>query len=476
MIEHQKSEFFIQSQEYEVQSASKEETRVDETDSIPKCPVDITALQDITAETQKKLEDPSVLLNPDTVYKVLLDWVTVLNRTFHELHLAKYTQSALIHSEAVSGQVFSDSDKMRTNKTLDNWKSTQTVETKADPIELTKENSSKSDTSESFGRENESKIVGTGKSEKIKSADTLKHGEPGASILSDKDFCYTKDPLFLPVDVFSNVSELALACFDIGCHGNILQYQDLQVSQNEGKIDTLKSSKKYEETVSELSNNLTDKTDTGTKYYCEVQGHSSEDAQHSKGQGCQRKGGSLPGDASKNICDTNLETANGSKLNETALMCSENNVSVSDNSVQQETTADKIGYALTQSDLTSSVHESNMRENKSFDLCPDVISEVKGEGHYHSNSSFGDEVDDEGTAFFVRCYFPYLSAIKIRNKTKEHGKCWYQTWCALVLCLQGNIFIHINPFACNLLWVEQNSQTGMYTLQSVHQHCPSSLH
>ena len=473
MLEHQRSEFAIQ--EYYVQPSYKDETKVDETDSIPKCPVDITALQEITAETQTKLDDHSVLLDPGTVYKILLDWVTVLNKTFHELHLVKYTQSAQSHSEPASG----DPGELEASKIVDNMKTTQGTETK----EISIKHSFIGDTSETIGRVGEQKLVDTGKSA-LKSVDTPKPGEPGASILNDKDFCYTKDPLFLPANVFSNVSELAQVCFDLGCHGNILQYKDLQASQNKDEIKTLKSSKEFEENVIEFSDNLTDKSDIGTNKNFEDQGHSSESAQHSKGQGYKyeqdslldSEQDSLPGSSSKDICDTNLENANYTKLNESALMCSnhkesdsivkqEKNADVSDEELahmdfvgavhKQNITENESGDAQTHVDLVGAFHEQNMTENDNVHPCPNNTIVVRGEGHCHSNSNQGDchsnsnqgdchgnsnegdEITDEETAFFVRCYFPYLSAIKIRSKTKEHRKCWYLTWCALVSCLQG---------------------------------------
>ena len=437
-MEHQRSEFSIQSLEYDVQPPNADETKLDETDPLPKCPVDITTLQEITAETQNKLEDPSVLLDPDTVYEILLDWVTVLNKTLQQLHILKYTQSAHTHSEAVSG----DPSETEANKIVNNAKTAQT-ETNITPTE----NSYKYDGAEKLGRFSEEKLVDHGKGAN-RSVDSSKHTIPGASILNDKDFCYTKDPLFLPADVFSNVSQLAQACFDIGCHGNILQYKDLQVSQNNDKEKPSKDSKVFNEYVSEVSDILTDRINIGT---IEVQGQSSEGAQHSKGQGCQyeqdsllcREQDSLPNSASKDNCDSNVENENYAKLNESDLMCSDNKESVSISFINQNIDADMSGNELTDTDLTGAAHKLDITENKSDLPCSENRIEVKGEGHCHRNCNQGDEIIDEETSFFVRCYFPYLSAIKIRNKTKEHGKNWYQTWCALVSCLQGMLEILI---------------------------------
>ena len=440
IIEHQRSEFSIQSLEYDVQPPNTDETKLDQTVSIPKCPVDITTLQEITAETQTKLEDPSVLLDPDTVYKILLDWVTVLNKTFQQLHILKYTQSAHTHSEAVSG----DPSETEANKVMNNANTTQTVETNITPTE----DSYEYDGAEKLGRFSEEKLVDHTKGANM-SVDGSKHAIPGASILNDKDFCYTKDPLFLPADVFSNVSELAQACFDIGCHGNILQYKDLQVTQNKDKVETLKDSKQFKEYVSEVSDNLTDKINIGT---IEVQGQSSEGAHHSKGQGqyeqdsllC-REQDNLPNSASKDNCDTDVENENYTKINESDLMCSDNKESVS--IVNQNVNTDMSESKLTDVNLIGAVDKLNSTENKSDLPCSENKVEVKDEGHchsncnkedHHSNCHQGDEIIDEETSFFVRCYFPYLSAIKIRNKTKEHGKNWFQTWSALVSCLQGN--------------------------------------
>lgn len=416
---------------------------MDEIDSVPHSPVDISALQDITAETQKKLEDPSLLLNPNTVYKILLDWVTVLNKTFHSLHVMKYAQSALIGPVGVSDNETNESSQANVNKTTENLSDT-----------------------ESIGNKENTTGMDTNKFQCSSVSDTLKNEGPGACILNDKDFCYTKDPLFLQTDVFSSVSELAQACFDFCCHGNILQFKNLYASPHQGKNDpTLISVKDCDKTLSEHLNNFTDRLITETKDFNNAQDQLSGHAHYSKDDGFKYDKDSFDNSA-KGTCDESSKYAVGSECIEAAL--TDSRISSSDNcgfhknttgagsgflketetvsrsdSIENQS-ADSTKIPLDQpsdrlTDINVSDYKSELNRNKDLEICSGRTGKVESCGHQNCDSNHYNDLMDKEIAFFVRCYFPYLSAIKIRNKTKERGKSWHQTWGALVSCLQGKM-------------------------------------
>ena len=438
---------------------------LDETDSLPQSPVDISALQNITAETQKKLQDPCVLLNSDAVYKILLDWVTVLNKTFHSLHIIKYAQSALSHAETVS-----DLDQKDVS---DNQSDSASCVTKSSGQDILSEsNEIKSDLkpeTDGFKLVQEIEVVPSDNEQvsyQKKEIISMKYEEPGASILKDKDFCYTKDPLFLPYDVFMDVLELAQACFDIGCHGNILQYRSLQVEQSQNKIETnVKSVKMCDEIMTETCANVqdahaTEKYDTTQRQSVVCQGHHAE-----KCGLCDRE-----------ICDKHFDSSNLLKNHPSSISNLMDNCSVSDENILQNLSANSDSSSDSDQKLSSkklqglsskaatetssqqvSVQNTdslkelndnlNVRTNKDVEVVLAEDIEIRDKGHqirdteepqlYDCNHCDKDEYCDQEMAFFVRCYFKYLSAVKIRKKTAEYGKCFFQTWCALVTCLQG---------------------------------------
>ena len=518
----------------------QDEVYPDETDSLPQSPVDISALQEITAETQKKLQDPYILLQPDKVCKILLDWVTVLNQTFHKLHIVKYTQSNLSHGEAVS-----DSDQVDNKDNQSDSVSNAIMVSGPENVINAENNDVKrdlkleQDISElSFDTKTASSVNNQAKADLNQNKETVmgKSREPGASILKDKDFCYTKDPLFLPSDVFSDVSELAQACFDICCHGNILLYRNLQSDQNPCKIETdTKLTKVSDDTEKAVCDNLKlaqltvtekfdgakgesvecedryDKEDTlCAKEICDKHTECSVSSTHqSVGDNSNARDqalfhdGPMSGDSRKPFTDVSdkqensssdkeistnsdkeisiiSETEIGSNCDKDISINSENEISSNfDKEISNNT--DKEVSSNTDKEMSSNINKekSNNSNNETSDMSSLSVSvddssslqdnlqnthnvlsynhtnvgakveitqdEVTKEVHetpITSNSCCCNQDDreehwDEEMAFFVRCYFMYLSAVRIRRKTVEYGNCFYQTWCALVSCLQG---------------------------------------
>ena len=396
--------------------------------------------------------------------------------------MIKYARCAPSHSEAVSNQVPEDSDQNNMDKGLPN----QSDEAGMESSENTKRFSASTEINADQVVENvqseqtgssedmfidQTKVINSQKSEVVQIKETVKNEGPGASILNDKDFCYTNDPLFLSTDAFMKVSEIAQACFSIGCHGNILRYKNLH------KLETFKVG---DTTVSEVCDNSKGAQNSVPSNSSKVQGHDH----HSKGQGFLGEKDDLCDNCdnlTNTVCDTFSKSATAVQNLQT-----ENSLSADDSSGRKKNmlhirssagSNDTVLETSTSSNIpelqdlsVEKTETSNANEHLSI-KCPNLATadKILDESHQtddydklvsddrnHGNKLLSgdcnhgdklpsddcnhgdkDNVNDEEMAFFVRCYFPYLSARRIRYKTKEHGKSLYKTWCAFVCCLQG---------------------------------------
>ena len=399
--------------------------------------------------------------------------------------MMKYARCAPSHLEAVSNQVPEDSDQNNLDKGLPNQSEagTESSENKkrfSASMEINADQVVENVQSEQTGSFelqfiDKTKVINSQKGESVQIKETVKNEGPGASILNDKDFCYTKDPLFLPTDAFMNVSELAQACLSIGCHGNSLQYKDLH------KLETFKVD---DATLSEVCDNSKGAQNSVPSNYSKVQGHIPEGDHHSKGQGFQGEKDDLCDncDNSKNtVCDTfsksattvqTLQTENSlsadASFGSNKSMLHIRSSAGSSGTVLETCTSSNIPKLqdLSVGNIETSIADEHLSmkcpnsatadkildESHQTDDYDKLVSDDRNHGNkllsgdcYHGdkvpsddcNHGDKDNVSDEEMAFFVRCYFPYLSARGIRNKTKEHGKSLYKTWCAFVCCLQG---------------------------------------
>jgi len=146
--------------------------------------VDVTRLQAATDHALAHLACAEVITDQARLLDALSGWIGVLHETYLAMHTAKYckkTSSSLVESDNVCDTDVCDQNNKTTDATNEDSSSQPSCHSCAIP-----------------------------------------------TILQDSDFCYVEDPLRLPSNLFHSVSLLCQACFDTGCHGNILTYQQCQ--------------------------------------------------------------------------------------------------------------------------------------------------------------------------------------------------------------------------------------------------------
>lgn len=347
----------------------------DDVDGTEKSIVDCEELEQITLKTKETLEDLEILTNTEACYKVLLDWVTILNKTYQKFHLIKYKD---LESESLveTGSNFVDNNVVVSEE---NGEAVQNDLTG----KASKTNQLKTD-SDSKGSLEKNKNETT-KSESFRNSETF------IKILSDKDFCYLTDPLHLSKDLHQDVSELAQACFDIGCHGDILKFIELRFCdpKDQKKSDGLPNTGNIVSDVNDMD------------VVIDVDGKSGEDLKdkHNKNE------------------DKKVEVEAVNEKAETEKAAAEN-------------------------DSTECFEAKNSESNhgeKTDELlivdCDDVEEQCKAS--ITSITDTDDEMQEKAMVFFVRCYFPYLDVDRIREETVS-GKTCYNLWSALVTCMEGN--------------------------------------
>lgn len=196
---------------------------LDAVDGLEQVMVDCSQLETVTTETQQHMEDIDLLMDVEAVCRILSEWITILNETFQEFHMKKYgllennQSSEEIQLSNPSHGVYSDKIKAQFGH-FD--KSPAHVDKSGEFV------ISSQKVAENCQSQTKPEQKGT---EKHPNVEIVK------KILSDGEFCYMKSPLHLPPDMLKDVSELAQACFDIGCHGNILMLIDFEYNIEQGK-------------------------------------------------------------------------------------------------------------------------------------------------------------------------------------------------------------------------------------------------
>ncbi|XP_071112964.1 uncharacterized protein [Haliotis cracherodii] len=232
--------------------------------------VDLTELESATASTKRKLQDITVLMNPDSVRLLLRDWMTGLHRVLQKLHkeveqqrkvkvMARKSRRRQLCSEK-KAILMKDRSKDEPEYTEDEVFSQEQHGSGAKPVET---QSSHEGSVGQRGSSTELDVMGNGDSsfnhddrdgcptspidkssrrnssiEEAQSA-PLEHGNNlGYSDMSGSeeedpdrlepiywaDINHINDPFKMSTKLHTDVSELCALCFESGCHGNISEY------------------------------------------------------------------------------------------------------------------------------------------------------------------------------------------------------------------------------------------------------------
>lgn len=375
----------------------------DETDSVVKPLVDLSELEDATQKTVEILNDPAISLNPHAVFKTLTDWVMVLNKTFHRLHIKKFRPDiddsvSMSDSRTSEGSALDDMNKVLTE-----------TDEKVDDIDKNKstENNESSVTMQCTGEREQGLDCAIGEI---------------LTPLTAPDFCYVKDPLCLPNELLKTVKELAQACFDTGCHGNIMQFQ---------KID------KQDIVTDKRNNNMNNTNEDVGELNIEKskQNGAKEELEHF--------------DIKNNDFDNDGKDSN--------CVCDDIVESKSENCDRKKSTdfhkCDKIDNI--RNDIKDTLGTDNVTQKTNNSACSVYNEEeerkrcVEGSMSNSSvnRSSQAEEWKDNSIGFFVRCYFPYLKPVRVREAILS-GKFEYQTWCGMLTGMEGKFTKTVRKLPC----------------------------
>ncbi|XP_053385025.1 uncharacterized protein LOC123535954 [Mercenaria mercenaria] len=407
---------------------------VDVVDGLDKAIVDCAELEKITLKTKEKMLDIEILTNPDTVYTVLSDWVSVLNKTFQEFHLKKYCD---IENDKSENNELSES--LKVNETASHVIDCDMV-LKTQNCEAVEKNDPK-ESDETSQVNVDCDLVGN-KCQTDKHR-IVRNSESVIKILSDRDFCYLTDPLCISSDLFQDVCELTQACFDIGCHGDILKFIEFRFCEKNfpennhdlpdaEKVVTdvsdtdvvIKADKDYTEnletaTSSEKKCATDNGRDCDKSFPCDDEEHSDknklkEDLDESE---IGTEASNLPEVKHNSLGDEEVEIENLAIDSRTALTGGKSN-------------AEKLQLPNEQSCETNSANGTDKHFGTDFNEA------AKQKENGITGLANDDEIQDKAMAFFVRCYFPYLTVFRVREETLK-GKCCYNVWSALVTCMEG---------------------------------------
>lgn len=373
--------------------------------------VDCSRLESVTMDTMQMLDNPQICLNPEAVERISLNWVTVLNETFHKLHIKKYGLHEAIN-QGVDGNAKSpDSEQL---------------------LQM---------------QEHCSQFC----------------SEKGAIILTplrENEFCYVYDPLCLSSLMLKHVCELTQACFDVGYHGDILKFQKYEKAgiiesspdsggltneQNQGKnvgysveqscileknqICDIQCTSSIPENISNYSKNVSKQTVEIEPAVSDLSSSGEyithADDSHVSAQIDNHK-------SSLHITENPARSASNTNIPSVSIK-----ESFEDSDTKMERLADGAAgnnqpscYGKTEIDQ-SNVIASNMVPLEMQDQ-EDLMATGK----------------DDSMAFFIRCYLPYLKLARVRQEILA-GNLGYKSWCGLlagmegiVVCVSFNISLH----------------------------------
>lgn len=440
-------EFSQHLQDSQSQTAHQTE-ETDSVDGLDKAVVDCTQLEKVTAETKEKLQDIEILMKPEAVYKVLLDWVTILNKTFQEFHIKKFWVKA---DNDIGENEFPDSLNKSEN-VLPVKKTDRLVE--IDHWQL--------DEAKDFRNAGKMSQVETCTGcHTIFKANNCAQGRLSnmrnpisvIKVLRNSNFCNLADPLHLTKDVFQDVCELAQACYDTGCHGDILDFIEYTYVEN-GKVKEVILQASERVVVSEGCKSKVNELNKDGANELDKDGNHAESIDQ------------INEDITENF-EVNKENGYSEEIGRTESL---KNHSINITSVSDKDTVSEIAcHPEQQNDLgdncTENVDTVKVPQNVNVEtFSPDFQMEQLGKTEnveklecvqkvsYQQTSEPGDTdeivvktIKDDDTqcqaiGFFVRSYFPYLTPLRIREESLKQ-KCSYHVWSALLTCMEGNYFI-----------------------------------
>ncbi|XP_050407816.1 uncharacterized protein LOC126823207 [Patella vulgata] len=478
---------------------------------------DISELETMTTRTNAKLKDVEVILNPRELKKTLEAWVTTLNSTLQRLHNELDLKARKENGTSEQTENIEESEKtVRVPENMDSneHQTSSEDEGNGSDLEINEENSEENeiharfseslednsvtneDNSEIFVENSESDVdleenVDNSRTlEKLemwlnktdKEVDKTKHQTIESSSGNTKDRkidnqlhsssdncdcsgspkCQTQynisDPFNLDSELFTQVSELTLLCFQSCIHGNISKF----IRPNSKDCDNWKDSKNID------CDNVDNKIDIGSvdneidigsvdnkidisSVDNEIDIVSVDNEQkssfYSEINNCDIDNGD------ENICDldsikqTNSITSNDGKL------FNKNPVRSCDNSVENDKLPNKSCDSNVDSNhVIANVENSTCRHCDISDTCT-ICQEKESNAmsSIHDDQSLGEQSKndtasslnvsdlehlDKELAQFVECYFCFLSTKDIRKFLMNQDGILYETWLALIHCCQ----------------------------------------
>lgn len=416
----------------------------DGTSSVGKCPVDLNRLKDITNETIHKLEDSEISLDASAMHSTLCKWMTVLNETFYELHERKYCSDIEM---TLNGSAEKVRNEVKDNKSIDEARDLPEI-----------------------GNFSESEFL---------KCSCNSNSAILSRILSDKDFCYVKDPLNIPSHLLKDIADLAQACFDIDCHGNILRYQKdiaekrgcdlLEEANTKVGICECGNKREYEESTGNLKAYICEQTDSEIKElddenYSDKQDTFEEKTVETIENNTEESGGMVrskiasdniehDGDVTESVEHSVAMDQNGMTFeisdkdqNNTEIITA----FVARNAIDEQNPIKPSGEHRDKHGNTKS-GETDEQSAKGFVTETEKDSDVTK--NHQMTAGAGDQsveesidtinVDekyikgkDKSMSFFIRCYLPYLRLPRVREVILS-GKLGYESWCGLVASMEG---------------------------------------
>lgn len=429
------------------QSAHQTED-IDSVDGLDKAVVDCTQLETVTAETKGKLQDIEILMKTEAVYKVLLNWVTVLNKTFQEFYIKKsWVKDDIDIGENEFPDSLNKSENVFPAKNSD-----RLVEIEHCQLDEAKN-------SRNTGKMSQGETC-TGCHAIFRATSStpgrlsnVRNPNSVTKALRNSNFCNLVDPLHLAKHEFQDVSELVQACFDTGCHGDILDFIEYTYVESSQVTEViLQTSEKV--VVSE-----SDKSEVNEPY---KDGANELD----KGDNYAETVDQINENATQNF-EVNNRNGQSEEIDRTESLKNHsiNITSVSDKDTLSEIASHPeqqkdIGYHCTEVVDSVKVPQNVNVETFSPDFQAKQLEKTENEEKaefvqkvsYQQNSEHEDsdemvietikdnDAQCQAMGFFVRSCFPYLTPLRIREESLKQ-KCSYHIWSALLTCMEGNGYI-----------------------------------
>ncbi|KAL4224655.1 Hermansky-Pudlak syndrome 5 [Mactra antiquata] len=414
---------------------------VDTSENTPKVSIDLTDFHVCTRDTVIRLQDIDILCDADRVKEILYGWIAVFNSTMKSYLIERYTDTRQ-ESGRVDTNVKTSSKDSKLN---DNENVRITVKFEEGNIESELDNNV------------------TAVTEKKSISEIL---EEIKNILNAPSFCFIKDPFCIPQEWLCDVCDLAQACFDICCHGNLLN--SLNTVENEtdhcdkstisskncdnnnsdGSVDCSKVNddelmQDAKEKTFELDS-LTNNQDT----VCKTDNSCDIDDTLTKNNTESHIDNTLPTSESllsedDSIRKTDSDPVSGDELQANQNLnrddcddkCTVSNKNCFGNSNLPANQIDKKDKDSKNSNIDDVNNISKSKDDSVSELAVSSV-DSKTDGDKSMNLDNIGETMDYNMGLFVRCLFPYLNVSRIREQTKSSNSSFY-LWSALTTCMEA---------------------------------------